>query len=316
MARASSIRISESSQTAGAYGNCSGGASAQNASPGLPGSQTRRTSRRRSPPEGDAAITFIGHASFVVQFAGVTLLTDPVFSHRASPVSFAGPRRVRAPGIALTQLPKIDLILLSHNHYDHADLASLRGVRAAHSPQAVTLLGNAKLLAKAGLSATELDWWQATSHGPLRITATPARHFSRRGLTDGNAALWGGFMLEAGSARILFAGDSGAGPHWAAIAARLGPPDLALLPIGAYDPPWLMAPVHMNPEQAVDAHLALGARHSVGMHFGTFRLTDEAIHEPVQRLEKACAQHGISNFGVLATGETRIFDLRAVPVIG
>jgi L-ascorbate metabolism protein UlaG (beta-lactamase superfamily) len=263
------------------------------------------------PGPGQAGITFIGHATFLIQLPGITLLTDPVFSDRASPVPFAGPRRVRAPGLNVAALPKIDLILLSHNHYDHADLRSLRALRVTHGPHAVTLAGNARLIAKAGLSATELDWWGETRIGPLHVTATPARHFSRRGLTDGNRALWGGFMLQCNGAKILFAGDSGTGPHWAEIGRRLGPPDLALLPIGAYDPRWLMAPVHMNPEEAVQAHLDLAARQSIGMHFGTFRLTDEAVGEPQGRLSQACDERGIANFGVLDVGETRILNLPA-----
>jgi L-ascorbate metabolism protein UlaG (beta-lactamase superfamily) len=261
------------------------------------------------PGPAQAAITFIGHATFLIQLPGITVLTDPVFSDRASPVPFAGPRRVRPPGLALVALPEIDLILLSHNHYDHADLPSLRALRAAHGPAAITLAGNARLMAKAGFAATELDWWKETRVGPLRVTATPARHFSRRGLTDGNRALWGGFMLELEGARMLFAGDSGMGPHWTEIGARLGAPDLALLPIGAYDPRWLMAPVHMNPEEAVQAHLDLGARQSVGMHFGTFRLTDEAIGEPQDRLARACRDRGVANFGVLDVGETCMVNL-------
>lgn len=261
------------------------------------------------PGPNQAAITFIGHATFLIQVPGFTLLTDPIFSERASPVSFLGPRRARPPGLALSQLPKIDAILLSHNHYDHADLPSLRALRSAHAPAAITLLGTAKLLAKAGIGATELDWWGSTPLGKLHITATPARHFSRRTLTDGNRALWGGFMIHIGGAKILFAGDSGAGPHWAEIRQRLGAPDLALLPIGAYEPRWIMAPVHMNPEEAVQAHLDLGARQSIGMHFGTFRLTDEAIDAPVQTLGAICRERGVPHFGVLGFGETRLIDL-------
>ena len=183
----------------------------------------------------ESSITFFGHASFLVRFAGLSILTDPVFSERASPVSWAGPRRVRPPGLALHDLPNIDLILISHNHYDHCDLPSLRALAAAHAPAAVTLLGNAALLARAGLRAQELDWFESTDVSGLHITATPARHFSRRTLWDGNRALWGGFMLRAGNRQILFAGDSGMGDHWADIRTRLGPPDLALLPIGAYE---------------------------------------------------------------------------------
>jgi L-ascorbate metabolism protein UlaG (beta-lactamase superfamily) len=259
----------------------------------------------RPPGPGQAAITFIGHASFLIQFGGLTILTDPVFSERASPVGWAGPRRARAPGVALRDLPRIDLILISHNHYDHCDLPSLRALAAAHAPDAVTLLGNAPLLAKAGLRARELDWFEATEIRGLHITATPARHFSRRTLWDGNRALWGGFMLRAGDRQILFAGDSGMGEHWIAIAANLGQPDIALLPIGAYEPRWIMAAVHMNPDEAVRAHLALGARQSIGMHFGTFRLTDEAIDAPTRDLTRACEEQGVTNFGVLDVGETK-----------
>jgi L-ascorbate metabolism protein UlaG (beta-lactamase superfamily) len=261
------------------------------------------------PGPDQAAVTFIGHASFLIQLPGCTILTDPVFSERASPVSFAGPRRVRPPGIALAALPPIDLILLSHNHYDHADLASLRRLAARDAPACVTLRGNAPLLSRAGLQAAELDWWEGIDVAGLAITALPARHFSRRTLMDGNRSLWGGFMVTMGAHTILFAGDSGDGPHWAEINRRLGPPGLALLPIGAYEPRWIMAPVHMNPDEAVQAHLTLGARASIGMHFGTFRLTDEAIDAPVQRLAAVCAARDVRNFTVLDVGQSRLVDL-------
>ena len=263
------------------------------------------------PGPSQAAITFIGHASFLIRFAGLTILTDPVFSERASPVPWAGPKRVRPPGLALRDLLKIDLIVISHNHYDHCDLPSLRALAAAHRPQVITLLGNARLLSLAGLAARELDWWVGADIAGLRITATQARHFSRRTLRDGNRALWGGFMLSAGGHQILFAGDSGMGEHWAEIAQRLGPPALALLPIGAYEPRWIMAEVHMDPDEAVRAHLALRARQSIGMHFGTFRLTDEAIDAPVIDLGIACRKHGVDAFDVLGVGETRLIDLNA-----
>ena len=141
----------------------------------------------------------------------MAILTDPVFSERASPLSWAGPKRVRPPGLALRDLPQIDLILISHNHYDHCDLPSLRALAVAHSPRVLTLLGNAPVLSRAGLKARELDWWDGVDIAGVRVTATPARHFSRRTLRDGNRALWGGFMLSAGDRQILFAGDSGIG---------------------------------------------------------------------------------------------------------
>jgi L-ascorbate metabolism protein UlaG (beta-lactamase superfamily) len=255
-------------------------------------------------PTGHATITFIGHATFLIRMGGLTILTDPIFSDRCSPVAWAGPRRVRQPGLTLAALPPVDVVLLSHNHYDHMDLPSLRQLHQRDAPQIVTTLGNARTLARAGLGqACELDWWQATRHGELEITATPARHFARRGLFDHNRSLWAGFMLSVGPRRLLFAGDSGAGSHWADIRARLGAPGVALLPIGAYEPRWFMAPVHMNPADAVQAHWDLGAGHSIGMHFGTFQLTDEAVEAPVATLADALGDDHTA-FSVLGCGET------------
>ena len=258
-------------------------------------------------PAGTAALTFIGHASFLLRLPGMVVLTDPVFSERCSPFSRLGPRRAHPPGIALDALPAVDIVLVSHNHYDHMDLPSLRRLAARGTSRAITSAGNADILHAAGFAAVDaLDWWQGATAGPYRITATPARHFSRRGPFDGNRTLWCGFDLQGEDGHVLFAGDSGAGPHWADIQARLGPPGLALLPIGAYEPRWLMAPVHMNPAEAVQAHRDLGARQSVGMHFGTFQLTDEAIDAPV----RALVETGVADFTTLGIGETRLITLR------
>ena len=258
---------------------------------------------------GHAAVTFIGHASFLLRLGGLTILTDPVFSDRCSPVSWAGPRRVRAPGLAWDDVPRVDLILLSHNHYDHMDLPSLRRIHARDAPPIITTLGNSATLAGLG-QVQELDWWQATPFGGLEITATPARHFARRGFRDMGRSLWAGFMLRGPDGTVLFCGDSGTGPHWSAIQQRLGPPGLALIPIGAYEPRWMMAPVHMNPAEAVQAHIDLGARRSVGMHFGTFQLTDEAMEAPGAGLAAASAAHGLGDaFGVLDFGETVVIAL-------
>jgi L-ascorbate metabolism protein UlaG (beta-lactamase superfamily) len=265
------------------------------------------------PPPGSAAVTFIGHSTFLIRVAGITILTDPVFSERCSPVSWAGPKRARPPGRAFADLPKIDLLLVSHNHYDHMDLPSLRALRRRDDPQVVTPLGNAVHLAKAGLGQVEeLDWWQSTTlPRDIRITATPARHFSARTLRDRNHSLWSGFMLEAAGHRLFFAGDSGAGHHWAEIGQRLGAPDLAFLPIGAYEPRNIMAAVHMNPAEAVAAHRALGAVRSIGMHFGTFQLTDEPIDAPPAAMAAARAEAGLTPdaFVTLGFGETRVFSL-------
>jgi L-ascorbate metabolism protein UlaG (beta-lactamase superfamily) len=264
-------------------------------------------------PDGRVAVTFINHATFLIRFSGVTVLTDPIFSERCSPVSWAGPRRARRPGIALADLPRPDVVLLSHNHYDHMDLPSLRAIKRLHHPRFITTLGNAPALARAGIEATELDWWQGVAHGSLLITTTPARHFSARTPFDRNRTLWGGFMIRTAAGQVLFAGDSAAGSHWDDIRVRLGPPDVALLPIGAYEPRWFMAGAHMNPEEAVLAHVALGAHRSVGMHFGTFQLTDEAIDAPLDALAAARLGVGMDpeQFNTNGFGETRVFGLGA-----
>ena len=252
-------------------------------------------------------VTFVGHATFLIQVAGINLLTDPVYSERASPVSFAGPRRVRAPGVRFDDLPAISLVLLSHNHYDHCDLGTLRALDRRFQPRLVAPIGNGRLLRSAGIhQVEEIDWWQSASAAPLPVTLTPAQHFSARSMFDRNRALWGGFLIEARGRRILFAGDSGYGPHWREIARRLGPFDLALLPIGAYEPRWFMKDIHMNPAEAVQAHLDLGPRQSIAMHFGTFQLTPEGIDEPVRDLATALRQRGVSaeQFRTVDVGES------------
>ena len=264
---------------------------------------------RRPPNAGpdDVVVTFIGHATFLIQVGSTSLLTDPVYSERASPVSFAGPRRVRAPGVRWDDLPAISLVLLSHNHYDHCDLGTLRALERRFQPRLVTPLGNGRLLRAAGIhNVEELDWWQSAGAPPLPVTLTPAQHFSARGPFDRNRALWGGFLIAARGRRILFAGDSGYGPHFREIAARLAPIDLALLPIGAYEPRWFMKDIHMNPAEAVQAHLDLGAHRSVAMHFGTFQLTPEGIDEPVRELAKALEQRALPAgvFRPAAVGES------------
>ncbi|MDB6067437.1 MAG: hypothetical protein JWR26_3645 [Pedosphaera sp.] len=261
-----------------------------------------------------AAVTFINHSSFLVQFCGFSLLTDPIFSKRASPVSWAGPKRVRPPGIALAELPAIHLVLLSHNHYDHMDLASLRTLAEKFDPLILTPLGNGRLLRRHGISRViELDWWQSHQvDNKTRATATPAQHFSSRSLFDRDRALWAGFVIEHEGVKVYFAGDSGYEKHFCEIGRRFDPISLALIPIGAYEPRWFMKPVHMNPGEAVQAHIDLGTRQSLAMHFGTFHLTDEGIDEPLVSLRENLQSKGIDleQFKALEFGETLILNGR------
>ena len=255
-----------------------------------------------------AALTFVNHITFLVQFAGLNVLTDPVYSERVSPFRSTGPRRVRPPGVPFEALPRIDLVLLSHNHYDHLDLATLRLLTATHGPRVVTGLGNAAFLREHGVAdVVELDWWQQQRAGEAQLTFTPARHWSGRGIRGRNRTLWGGFVLRHGSMQLYFAGDTGYGEHFAEVRRRHGAVDLALLPIGAYAPRWFMQEQHMDPDDAVRAHLDLEARVSIATHFGCFQLTDEGIDDPVQELAAARVRHGVDDarFQVLEVGETR-----------
>lgn len=261
------------------------------------------------PPEpGTPSVTWIGHSSFLLCLEGLTLLTDPVFSERCSPVGFAGPKRVRPPGLSIEALPKIDLILLSHNHYDHMDIPSLRLIRQRFpAVHIVTSLGNRAFLMRQRLpGATELDWWGTTTVHGAHITATPARHFAARTLWDRNKTLWAGFMLNHHGRKIYFAGDSGYTRFFSEIHHRLGAPDFALLPIGAYEPREVMATVHMDPREAVQAFKDLRAQRAVGMHFGTFQLTGEPIDAPVAELAVAREAADIlpERFFTLDVGQT------------
>jgi L-ascorbate metabolism protein UlaG (beta-lactamase superfamily) len=264
----------------------------------------------RRPPALDGAaavITFIGHATFLIQTPAGNLLTDPIYSRRAGPLNLIGPRRVRQPALQFEDLPPISTVLLSHNHYDHCDLPTLRKIAKRFDPVVVTPLGNRGLVQAAGIRRVEeLDWWQEATSGALPITLTPAQHFSARTPFDRNRALWGGFALAAGHLRLFFAGDTAYASHFADIRRRLGPIDLALLPIGAYEPRWFMQAVHMNPAEAVQAHIDLEASESIGMHFGTFPMASEGIDEPIRALVQACAARNVPfpRFRTLEFGES------------
>ena len=254
-----------------------------------------------------ARLTFIGHSTFLIQTAAANILTDPMYSMRAGPWRVFGPRRVRRPAVSIGDLPPISVVLLSHNHYDHCDLPTLRWLAQRFDPLVVTPPGNGRLVRSAGIRRIEeIDWWQDAREAPLPITATPAHHFSARGPFDRNRALWSGFVLVANGRRIYFAGDTAYANFFPDIRGRLGPIDLALLPIGAYEPRWFMRAVHMNPAESVQAHLDLAPRESIGMHFGTFQLTLEPIDEPVRALSEALRARGVSppTFRTIGFGES------------
>jgi L-ascorbate metabolism protein UlaG (beta-lactamase superfamily) len=261
----------------------------------------------------EMAVTLINHVTFLIQLPGLNVLTDPVYCERASPVQWAGPRRVHAPGVPFERLPPIDVVFVSHNHYDHMDLAALRRLAKVHAPLFLTGLGNGTFLRQQGITpVVELDWWEQTSVHGAQLIYTPAQHWSTRGPGRKNHTLWGGLWLASARHQLYFAADTGYCPWFAELRRRFGPPSLALLPIGAYEPRWFMRDQHMNPDDSVRAHLDLGARTSVAMHFGCFRLTDEGIDEPALALARACSAHGVSPeaFHVPQPGETLL--LRAV----
>jgi len=264
---------------------------------------------RRPPPlDGAVAVvTFIGHATFLIQTAAGNLITDPMYSDRAGPFGLLGPRRVRQPAVRFDDLPPISTVLLSHNHYDHCDRPTLARLAKRFDPVVITPIGNGALVQSTGLhKVEELDWWQDAKTSTLPLTLTPAHHFSARTPFDRNRALWGGFTMAIAHRRIYFAGDSAYAPFFREVRRRFGPIDLALLPIGAYEPRWFMRAVHMNPAEALQAHLDLEASESIAMHFGTFQLTTEGIDEPIRALEQARLAHHVqpSAFRAIGFGES------------
>jgi L-ascorbate metabolism protein UlaG (beta-lactamase superfamily) len=259
----------------------------------------------------EVAITFVNHATFLIQTGGITLLTDPVWSERVSPFRRMGPKRVRSPGVALAELPGIDVILLSHNHYDHLDIATLTQLRKSFDPTVLAAANDARILRPLGFKPIhELDWWDTMPiNDTLKVTFVPAQHFSARGPFDRQKSLWGGYMLESRGRRLYFAGDTGYSTHFSEIKSRLGSPDIAMLGIGSYEPRWFMQPLHMNPAEAVRAHRDLGCKQSIGMHFGTFQLTPEPIDQPLIDLKRALLENGVPEieFVTLHEGETRLY---------
>ena len=263
---------------------------------------------------GYRSVTWVGHATMLLQLGPLNVLTDPVWGERASPLRWLGPRRLMKPAVDFNALPPLDLVLLSHNHYDHLDTPTVRRI-ARHFPETPWLcpLGLRTLLQRLGVrNVTELDWWRRVETPAFAATCAPAQHFSARGLGDRNQTLWCSWAIEADGVRIFFAGDTALHPEFADIGNRLGPFDLVMLPIGAYEPRWFMRSVHMNPEDAVAAYRALVdggpvAPPCVTMHWGTFRLTDEPVEEPPARFARRWHEANLAVHAnwTLSHGETR-----------
>jgi len=262
------------------------------------------------------AITWIGHATALVQMGGTNLLTDPIFSERAAPFAGLGPKRAQPPGLSLAQLPHIDLVLISHNHYDHLDLPSVVALNAQGGgpPLFVVPLGLKAWMAEAGIgNVVELDWWRSHRLGAVEIVLTPVQHWSARGLNDRMQTLWGGFAAFAPDLHLYVSGDTGYSPdfidthrHFQQRQHGGGGFDLALIAIGSYEPRWFMSEQHVNPAESVRIHRDLRAKRSIGVHWGTFELTDEALDEPPRALAEARRQAGLdeAEFGVLPVGGT------------
>jgi L-ascorbate metabolism protein UlaG (beta-lactamase superfamily) len=269
--------------------------------------------RDRPPRQVESAawrVSYVGHASFLLQTAGLNILLDPVWSMRASPFRRVGPKRVNDPGIAFADLPPIDVVLVSHAHYDHLDVATLSRLAAAHRARIIAPLGNDAIMRAHDktIAAEAYDWHDRVEiRADAAVTLVPTRHWSARSLSDRNMALWASFVIEAPAGRIYFVGDSsyGDGSHFREARKRCGPFRLALLPIGAYEPRWFMADQHMNPTEAVSAFIDCGAERAIGHHYGTFQLTDEAIEAPLLALTEALQEAEIpaERFGALRPGQ-------------
>ncbi len=252
-------------------------------------------------------LTYVNHSTVLLQQDGSNILTDPIWSQRASPFSSIGPRRRRIPGVRKEDLPHINVVLISHNHYDHLDLPTLRWLAARSDKTAfIVPLGIAKLLRpKSIASVHELDWGDTWTFGRTAIYSVPALHFSARGPFDRNKTLWCGYVIVAHNRTVYFAADTGFGSHFAQIREAFGPPALSLLPIGAYEPRWFMSPIHMSPEEALKAHEILGSKASIGIHQGTFQLADDGLDEATDRL---AAIGRPDSFHILKNGQSLVMS--------
>ena len=255
--------------------------------------------------EDDNYAVWIGHSTFLIKKNGVTILTDPIFSKRASPFRNIGPRRLIPPAIPLNKIPKIDVVTVSHNHYDHLDIRSLKKISKNH-PDAIFLVpaGDEKLLQRKRIkNVYNFNWWESIEHMEFVFTFTPVQHWSKRSLFDRNKSLWGGWFIKNKDYSIYHAGDTGYSKDFIDTRLKLGAPKYAFIPIGAYDPEWFMADSHVNPEDAVQIMLDLEAEKAFGMHWATFTLTDEDTIEPKERLKKAVNENGSIDFKSVSPGD-------------
>ncbi|HEX6982359.1 MAG TPA: MBL fold metallo-hydrolase [Balneolaceae bacterium] len=260
---------------------------------------------------GDLHVTFINHATFLIQVDGLNILTDPIWSDRASPYNWIGPKRQHPPGLKFEDLPPIDLVLISHNHYDHLDLKTVRQLHREHNPQFVVPLGVEQFLDEHDVTLnTHLDWWdEYRFNDKLSLTAVPARHFSGRGLFDRNKTLWCGYVLHTSKGNIYFAGDTGYGSFFKEIGQRFGPMKTSFIPIGAYLPRWFMEAIHISPEEALQVHKDVQSQKSFAMHFGTFPMADDGMHDAAEALRKILnADETGGEFKVLKEGETKVVE--------
>ena len=263
----------------------------------------------------ETAATWIGHATVLLQVAGVNILTDPHLTERASPVSFAGPKRRVPPALDFATMPHIDMVVISHNHYDHLDQQTVLRLsrQPGGSPRFFVPLGNQAWFADLGITdVVEMDWWGRRDFKGLEVHFTPVQHWSARTPNDRLRTLWGGWYIKAPGWRAFFIGDTGYSKDFTDIAARLGPVDFAMLPVGAYEPRWFMASQHVDPAEAIRIHRDLGARFTLGIHWGTFELTDEPLDEPPERLALELKRAGLGRevFSVVRHGETLRFPNR------
>lgn len=258
-------------------------------------------------------VTFINHSTFLIQVDGLNILTDPIWSERASPFSWIGPERMRPPGIRFEDLPPIDVVLISHNHYDHLDIPTMEKIVSRHNPKIVTPLGVTKFLTEqktTGKETIDLDWWEKIKiNDSVSIQAVPAQHFSGRGMGDRDATLWCGYVIYTKDGNLYFAGDTGYNTEtFKTIGERAGSIKIALIPIGSYKPQWFMSPIHVSPEEAVKIHLDINAQKSIGIHFGTFPLGDDGQYDPIEDLQKAKEKLDVSESGFIVLDEGSYYE--------